>query len=744
MSYCLNPKCKEPSNPKNANRLCCINCGAELILQQRYRVIRRLGKGGCGEIFEIDDNGKRKVLKRLFHKDKKLIALFEQEAKVLSKLRHPGIPKVESDGYFQYQIDGSKNAIHCLVMEKIEGLNLSEWLEKQNHQPISEKKAIAWLHQLIEILEKLHQEQYFHRDIKPTNIMLRKSGQLVLIDFGTVRKITDTYLAKLGGNQELVTAVLSYGYTPLEQINGKPLPQSDFFALGRTFVYLLTGKEPSEFDEDEHLRLLWRESAINISQPLADLIDWLMEPSRFQRPINTDIIRQYLQALESGSLHQLQEFKKLSLQKQKRYFSAFTTFFELPKLQLNWKIFMLSSLTVTGLIMGVRYLGWLQNWELSAFDWLMRSRPGEVIDSRLLVIEITEEDIKKYVGDRYKKYSIRDATLAKVIEKLQKYQPRLIGLDLHRYQPRPPGRKEFIEQLQKNKNILLVCFSQASINQYKDFLPLPELQHQIQEKFGFSDLENNDPDKYVRRQILHFDSDLNPYISNCTTPYSLSFYLAKRFLEIEGITLKLNQNEEWQTEKVVLKKLATRTGGYQNLDGKSNQILINYRSPWGQEKIAKSLSLTQLLEAETDSQLKELVNNKIVLVGYTAPIAKDDFNTPYGRIPGVWVHAHQLSQIISAIIDNRPLLWVLPQWGNFQWGDFIWVAIWSLIGSLLVWKPRYIYILFFFNSLAILLLYQIALTTLTYGGWLPFVPSVLSLFSTQGLIIYISYRKTHF
>ncbi len=744
MSYCLNPKCNQPSDPKNANELFCINCGAELILQQRYRVIQLLGKGGCGEIFEIDDNGSRKVLKRLYSKDAKIISLFKQEAKVLSKLRHPGIPKVESNGYFQYQIEGSRKVMHCIVMEKIEGLNLNEWLEQRNNQPISEAQAIAWLHQLIEILEKLHQHQYFHRDIKPTNIMLRESGQLVLIDFGTVREITDTYLAKLGGNQELITAVISFGYTPLEQINGRPLPQSDFFALGRTFVYLLTGKEPNEFDEDEHLRLLWRESAIDLSQPLADLIDWLMEPSPVKRPINTDIIRQCLQALESGSLNQLQEFKKLSLEKQKREIPSVTTFIELPKLQLKWKTLMLSSLTVTGLIMGVRYLGWLQNWELSAFDWLMRSRPGEVIDSRLLVIEITEEDIKKFVGDRYENYSIRDATLAKVIEKLQKYQPRLIGLDMHRYQPRLPGRKEFIDQLQKNRNILLVCFSQASINQDKHLSPLPELQHQIREKFGFSDLLNSDSNKYVRRQILHFDPNLNPYDSTCTTPYSFSFYLAKRFLEIEGRSLRLNQNEEWQAEKVVFKKLAPRTGGYQNLDGKSNQILINYRSPWGEEKIAKSLSLTQLLAAETDSQLKELVNNKILLVGYTAPIAEDDFNTPYGRIPGVWIHAHQLSQIISAVIDDRRLLWVLPQWGHFQWGDLIWVAIWSIISSLLVGKLRNILILICFNSLAILVLYQISLATLIEGGWLPFVPSVFSLFSTQGLIIYISYRKRHF
>jgi serine/threonine protein kinase len=64
-------------------------------------------------------------------------------------------------------------------MEKIDGLNLQEWLESRGNQPITPVQALNWLKQLAEILDQVHQKQYFHRDIKPANIMLRPNGQLV-------------------------------------------------------------------------------------------------------------------------------------------------------------------------------------------------------------------------------------------------------------------------------------------------------------------------------------------------------------------------------------------------------------------------------------------------------------------------------------------------------------------------------------------------------------------------------------
>ncbi|HEY9863214.1 MAG TPA: serine/threonine-protein kinase, partial [Candidatus Obscuribacterales bacterium] len=287
MSYCLNPKCPNPTDPANENRRTCCQCGSELLLEGRYRVIKQLGGGGFGKTFEIDDQGKCKVVKVLLKNHPKAVSLFKQEAKVLSQLNHPGIPKVDPDGYFTYLPKGSEEALHCLVMEKIEGQNLQDWMKERKKEPISQELALAWLKELTEILEQVHNLQYFHRDIKPQNIMRKPNGQLVLIDFGTAREVTDTFMIKINEGQN-VTGIVSPGYTPPEQTNGKAVPQSDFFALGRTFIYLLTGKPPTAYPENPRTgKLLWRKGAPNLSDQFASTIDYLMAPfpgNRTQTP----------------------------------------------------------------------------------------------------------------------------------------------------------------------------------------------------------------------------------------------------------------------------------------------------------------------------------------------------------------------------------------------------------------------------------------------------------------------------
>ncbi|MGK7919892.1 MAG: ABC transporter substrate-binding protein [Trichodesmium sp.] len=155
-----------------------INSGQ--ILQQRYQAIQLLGDCGFGQTWEVDDRGTKKIMKILQvpkaidrEEMEQVISLFEEEGNVLKNLDDPGLPKVEPEGYF---IELMENAepLHCLVMEKIEGINLSEWLQANNqNQPITEEQAIAWLTQLVEIIGKLHQHHCIHRDIKPTNIILR-------------------------------------------------------------------------------------------------------------------------------------------------------------------------------------------------------------------------------------------------------------------------------------------------------------------------------------------------------------------------------------------------------------------------------------------------------------------------------------------------------------------------------------------------------------------------------------------
>jgi serine/threonine protein kinase len=272
-----------------------------VLLQGRYQVIRQIGGGGFGKVFEVDDGGTIKVLKVLslerFHNPTiklKAIALFQREAELLSRLKHPGIPLVEPDGYFTWS-DGNGEPLHCIVMEKIPGSNLQQWLHARGNQPLTTEQAREWLIQLVEILNELHQHQYLHRDIKLTNIMLRPDGQLVLIDFGAVREVTTTYLEKQQGKQT-GTVLVSPGFTPPEQAEGYAVPQSDFFALGRTFVYLLTGKSPLDFPKNSETgELIWHEHITGVSLQLANLIDRLIAPFPGKRPQNCQEILNFLQ-----------------------------------------------------------------------------------------------------------------------------------------------------------------------------------------------------------------------------------------------------------------------------------------------------------------------------------------------------------------------------------------------------------------------------------------------------------------
>ncbi|MFE4105029.1 protein kinase domain-containing protein [Almyronema epifaneia] len=292
MSYCINPQCSQRQNPKAASH--CQTCHTPLLIQGRYRLLYPLREPDtwhATEVFAIADGNTPKVLKLL--KNPRLQPLFQREVEALQRLCHAGIPKAATEDSFTLSL-ASGLTLYGLVMEQIEGETLEQWVNK--YGAISQALALNWLHQLLEILSVLHQSGLFHRDIKPSNLMRRPNGQLVLIDFGTVRQISATYLAKVGGQQD-ITSIVSPGYTPLEQINGKAVPQSDFYALGRSLVFLLTGQSPLALSENTaNGTLHWRQQAPQVEAWFAELIDQLMAPFPGQRPPNTEMILQRLRS----------------------------------------------------------------------------------------------------------------------------------------------------------------------------------------------------------------------------------------------------------------------------------------------------------------------------------------------------------------------------------------------------------------------------------------------------------------
>ncbi|MHC0067573.1 protein kinase domain-containing protein [Nostoc sp. UIC 10890] len=315
MSYCINPLCSQRRNPDNVEK--CVSCGTSLLINNRIRLVKPLkaltdNPYNYFDVFEVDDIGtkwhpvrEQRVMKVLKWNTPKLVELIKRESLTLQLIRHPKIPRSTLDDYFTFVPNNSLLTLHCLVMDKFEGQNLEEWIKFNGK--ISQSLALEWLKQLVEILDTVHRSNFFHRDIKPSNIVLQINGQLALVDFGTARRVTDTYLAKVSGSGGTsagrggvyeITAVITPRYTPLEQINGQAVPQSDFYALGRTLVHLVSGMSLMRLPTDKSTgNLVWRDKALQIDKPFADFIEELMAPLPGQRPQTTRVILQRLEGL---------------------------------------------------------------------------------------------------------------------------------------------------------------------------------------------------------------------------------------------------------------------------------------------------------------------------------------------------------------------------------------------------------------------------------------------------------------
>ncbi|PSB41691.1 transmembrane sensor domain-containing protein [Cyanosarcina cf. burmensis CCALA 770] len=383
-----------------------------------------------------------------------------------------------------------------------------------------------------------------------------------------------------------------------------------------------------------------------------------------------------------------------------------------------------TSLVVTSLVMGVRWLGVLQPWELEAYDQLLRQRPAEPADSRLLLVGADQENIREY------KYPLTDAILAQLIKKLEQHRPAAIGLDIFRNQPVLPGHKSLVAQLQQNQHFVTVCaFGTNREDAVAGAAESPT------EQLSFNDLENDQQDYTVRRYLLSRNANPISAFSLCETPYSFSLQLAYRYLAAKGIPIKTTPDKNWQFGSVVFKRLESHSGGYQNLDARGNQVLLNYRAT---SQVAQYVTLKEVLTGQFNPNW---VRNRVILIGVTATSIQDYHDTPYSRMRGLEVHGHMVSQILSAVLDSRPPIWWLP-----QWGDALWVWVWSLTGGILIYqlhwrrdKVRSPIQLVLVLSISFAGLYGLCWCFLLQGGWLPLVPAELALLITGGAIAYIPF-----
>ncbi len=236
--------CAPCGRTNRPNARFCANCRAPLLLQNKYKITRLLGRGGYGAVYlaeQLHLGGAVCAIKELFsdanatpQQAQQSAQQFLFEASVLAKLNHPGLPRVTD--FFN---EGSR---YYLAMDYVEGDTLEERLAR-NGSPLPESQVATWTAELCDILTYLHTRQpnpVIHRDIKPSNIKITPEGRVELIDFGIAKLLVS------GVGTIAAARAVSPPYAPMEQYGTGTDTRSDVYALGVTMYQLSTNQLPPE------------------------------------------------------------------------------------------------------------------------------------------------------------------------------------------------------------------------------------------------------------------------------------------------------------------------------------------------------------------------------------------------------------------------------------------------------------------------------------------------------------------
>lgn len=382
----------------------------------------------------------------------------------------------------------------------------------------------------------------------------------------------------------------------------------------------------------------------------------------------------------------------------------------------QWRGVVVAVPSVSLLVILLRWLGLMQGWELAVYDQFLRLRPLEARDERVAIVGMTEADYRN-LG----RVIIPDGMYAQVIEKLKAQNPRVMGLDDYRDYPIEPGTAELIKVFETTPNLIGIR-KVAGDSDLETINPPPALAERNQ--VGSNDVVV-DSDGVVRRALINLTTEDVGLIP------TLSMFLAAKYLEEEGqgISIAPDTDDWWQLGETVLRPFQANDGGYMRTDDGGYQVLLNYR---GGVRAFDWLSFSDVLEGRMP---EGWATDRVILLGAIGDSARDLFMTPYGNnliasprpMPGVEVHAHMTSQLLSAVLDGRPLIRSVS-----ELVEMAWIVLWTAAGAVIIWLLRHTeqtgwgaVKVWGICGGAIALLFGSGYVALSYAWWIPVVPPFL-------------------
>ncbi|MGJ3248161.1 MAG: CHASE2 domain-containing protein [Elainellaceae cyanobacterium] len=385
----------------------------------------------------------------------------------------------------------------------------------------------------------------------------------------------------------------------------------------------------------------------------------------------------------------------------------------------NWRLSVLPGLIGIGLVIAARLAGILQPLEWMSLDYLLRLRPPESLDEQITIIGIDEADIRA-IGS----YPVPGKDLAELLRQIQSYNPAIIGLDIFRDLPVEPGHADLLEVFQTSDTIIGI---EKIVPDRTDFTVDPP-DGLPSEQVGFADAVL-DADGNLRRSLLGATTVEGEY------RFSLTLKLAETYLASYGFVLEngIRDPSAMRFGSVEIPQVTPNMGGYVRVDDRGYQTLLNFRSG------SQPFRILSLDDVRSNQFEAEWIRDRIVLIGATAVSAADYVNSNAvatsnpGLVYGVEIQAHAVSQIINAVLNDRPLLRGWPD----GW-EYLWIIGLGLAGiglGRVTRSPIKHMLLVAGISIGLIGLGYVALV---YGWWLPIVPGVI-VFVLNGAVFHAFY-----